>query len=236
MKIKGTTLTTEQEIAAKAIISGSTIKILAPAGAGKSLTLLAGARKLKGYGLNVSFNKALAISASKKFPKNCLCKTGHSLAYASVGRKYSKRLKKITGKSLSDSFDIGSPGHFITPANKGYQILETIRSFCYSNDPEITSSHVPFPKIALTDTQWEQAKENIAYFTKKVWDEMINESNSIPITHDIYLKLFALSKPNLKKDFIFFDETQDANPVMLDIIKQQRHSQKIFAGDPFQQI
>lgn len=236
MKLHGTALTTEQASAATAIISGSNIKIIAPAGAGKSLTLLAGARKLPGYGLNISFNKSLALSASKKFPKNCLCKTGHSLAFASVGRKYAKRLTKITGHSLSNFFDIGSPGHFMTPANKGYQILETIRSFCYSNDSELTSSHVPFPKIALTNAQWEQTRENIAYFSKKVWLEMIDESNSIPITHDIYLKLFALSKPDFKKDFIFFDETQDANPVMLDIINSQTESQRIFAGDPFQQI
>ena len=84
MKLKGTTLTQEQTDAAKAIIEGNNIKIIAPAGAGKSLTLLAGARKLSGYGLNISFNKSLAISASKKFPKNCLCKTGHALAFASI--------------------------------------------------------------------------------------------------------------------------------------------------------
>ena len=236
MKLKGTTLTTEQEDAAKAIINGANIKIIAPAGAGKSLTLLAGARKLKGYGLNISFNKSLAISASKRFPKNCLCKTGHSLAFASVGRKYSKRLTKITGQSLANSFDIGSPGHLKTPANKGYHILETIRAFCYSTDQEISLNHVPIPKIALTNKQFEQTRENISYFSQKVWQEMINESSSIPITHDVYLKLYALSKPKLKKDFIFFDETQDANPVMLDIINQQTNSQLIFAGDPFQQI
>ena len=236
MKLHGTTLTTEQTNAANAIISGKNIKIIAPAGAGKSLTLLAGARKLSGYGLNISFNKALAISSSKRFQKNCICKTGHSLAFASVGRKYSKRLTKITGQSLANTFDIGSPGHFKSPSNKGYSILETIRSFCYSNDPEITSSHVPIPKIALTDSQVEQTTSNVAYFANKVWKEMININSSIPITHDVYLKLYALSKPDLKKDFIFFDETQDANPVMLDIINSQTESQRIFAGDPFQQI
>jgi len=235
MKLKGTTLTPEQTDAAKAIIEGNNIKIIAPAGAGKSLTLLAGARKLKGYGLNISFNKALAISASKSFPKNCLCKTGHSLAFASVGRKYSKRLTKITGHSLANSFDIGSPGHLKSPANKGYHILETIRAFCYSNDNEISQSHVPIPKIALTKQQYKQTIDNISYFANKVWSEMIKTSASIPITHDVYLKLFALSKPVLKKDFIFFDETQDANPVMLDIIQNQ-NAQLIFAGDPFQQI
>ena len=51
---------------------------------------------------------------------------------------------------------------------------------------------------------------------------MINPFGSLPITHDVYLKLWALSDPDLKKDFIFFDETQDANPVILDIISKQQ--------------
>ena len=150
MKLKGVPLTTEQTQAAKAIIAGENCKIIAPAGSGKTTILQAGGRKISGYGLNISFNKSVAVKASKIFPKNIACSTGHALAFRSVGRKYSKRLTKLTGFSLSQSFDIGNPGHFKTLPNKAYQILETIRHFCYSSDQKISDHHVPFLKIQTT--------------------------------------------------------------------------------------
>jgi len=79
----------------------------------------------------------------------------------------------------------------------------------------------------------ERLRANLAYHAAELWKAMADKSCSIPITHDFYLKLWALSNPELSADFIIFDEAQDANPVMVDLVTKQS-CQKIFAGDPFQ--
>lgn len=37
----------------------------------------------------------------------------------------------------------------------------------------------------------------------------------VPMMHDGYLKIFQISRPQLKFDFILFDEAQDCNPATL---------------------
>jgi len=235
MQYKGTILTSEQSTAAKLLYSGVDCKIIAPAGSGKTFSLLAGSRQTAATGLNLSFNKAIAVSAGKKFSHNITCRTGHSMAFRSLGKYYSKRLMKLTGKSLSESFNIGKPGHFGTLSYKAYNILETIRRFCYSDDISIADHHVPKLQINASNELMEKLRYNLAYYANKLWVAMSARKSSIPITHDFYLKLWALSNPELSADFIIFDEAQDANPVMVDLVTKQS-CQKIFAGDPFQQI
>lgn len=70
---------------------------------------------------------------------------------------------------------------------------------------------------------------------KIVWARMVNEHDSIPLGHDGYLKLWALSNPILATDFILLDEAQDTNPVVLDVLKKQP-AQMIYVGDKYQQI
>jgi len=56
------------------------------------------------------------------------------------------------------------------------------------------------------------------------------------IGHDIYLKLWALSEPNIPADYVLFDEAQDADPLMLGILLRQKSAQVIYVGDAHQQI
>lgn len=235
MKYKGTTLTTEQAEAAKPISAGLSCRIIAPAGSGKTFSLLAGSRRRSGNGLNLSFNKAIADSASKKFATNITCRTGHSLAFQHVGKFYSRRLKKLTGATLAQNFDIGQTSIFGTPAFKGYNILETIRRFCYSNDLEIQPKHAPKLQINGNEELQDKLRANLSHFAAKVFEEMSSRSSNLPITHDFYLKKWAMEAKPLPYDFIIFDEAQDANPVMVDLIIKQK-CQQVFAGDPFQQI
>ena len=234
MKYKGKILTAEQENHINTITQGSNHAIQAPPGSGKTFLLLALARKMKGQGLSVSFNKLLAIEAGKKFSSSVTCKTGHALAYAAVGFKYRKRLKKLTGKHLADVMDIGEWQLYNSPSNKGYLILNTIRKYCYSADKIINYKHLPQLTI-LNDANIDLMKEDLIYYSNLVFDEMLREGSDLPITHDVYLKIWALSNPIIKMDYIFFDEYQDSNPVIADIIKRQS-CQKIFVGDQFQQI
>ena len=71
---------------------------------------------------------------------------------------------------------------------------------------------------------------------RKLWEAMINSNNEIGITHDAYLKLYQLSKRKIRNiDFILIDESQDANPAVLDILDNQ-DIQRIYVGDQYQQI
>jgi len=236
-KYKGTELSQEQSLAVDLGLEGNNLILQAPAGSGKTMTLLVLARKIKGSGYNITFSKNSTIEAASKFPKNTtICKTGHALAFGAEGYKYKDRLAKLTGKQLTEIMDLGSPGIYNTINNKAYQILETIRYFCYSADNQILPSHVPWPITNATKYVIEKEQEEIAQLSQKLWQKLINPSETIPITHDVYLKIWALGQPRLNKDFILFDESQDANPVMLDVILNQLNTQVIFAGDRFQQI
>lgn len=235
IKYKGKTLTAEQENHVLTITgSRDNYAIQAPPGSGKTFLLLALARKMKGYGLNVSFNKLLSVEAQKKFSQSVLCKTGHALAYGECGHKYRKRLKRLTGKLLTDVEDIGDWQMFNSPANKGYLILHTIRRYCYSSAARITASHVPQLNI-LGEGDIEWLREDLTQQSQAIFDKMTDINCELPVTHDIYLKVWALTQPVIRKDYIFFDEYQDSNPVIADTIKRQS-CQKIFVGDAFQQI
>ena len=235
IKYKGKTLTTEQEKHILTIIkSKNDYAIQAPPGSGKTFLLLALARKMSGYGLSISFNKLLAIEARSKFCKSVTCKTGHALAYGSVGYKYKAKLRKLTGKYLADVEDIGDWQLYNSPANKGYLILNTIRKYCYSSDKIISKRHLPKLTI-LNDENIELMQEDLIRQSAKIFGKMTDLNNDLPVTHDVYLKVWALTDPIIRKDYIFFDEYQDSNPVIAQIIKNQ-DCQKIFVGDQFQQI
>ena len=202
IKYKGKTLTTEQELHVNTILDGNNYAIQAPPGSGKTFLLLAMARKMSGYGLSISFNKLLAQEAATKFSSNIMCKTGHALAYGAIGYKYKKKLSKLTGKQLADTFDIGEWQLYNSPANKGYLILNTIRKYCYSSDEVIQYKHLPRLTI-LQDTDLDIMREDLVQHANLVFNEMSDVNKPMPITHDVYLKIWALTNPIINKDFIF---------------------------------
>lgn len=72
-----------------------------------------------------------------------------------------------------------------------------------------------------------------------LWDRnnMPDIKDRIDNGHSFYLKYWQLSAPILSQyDVILFDEAQDADPLMLDILGRQTSSQVIYVGDPHQQI
>ena len=52
------------------------------------------------------------------------------------------------------------------------------------------------------------------------------------VTHNCW----QLGDPFIPADYIMFDEAQDANPVMLAIVANQHHAQRVYVGDAYQQI
>jgi len=67
---------------------------------------------------------------------------------------------------------------------------------------------------------------------------MRTATNTIAIPHDAYLKMFVMSAGNLGYDTVIFDEAQDANPIMLHLLKTQYStgSKVIMLGDRHQSI
>lgn len=53
--------------------------------------------------------------------------------------------------------------------------------------------------------------------------------------HDGYLKLWALSRPQARLDYLLVDEAQDINPVVLGVLTRM-NCPVVYVGDPYQQI
>jgi hypothetical protein len=76
-----------------------------------------------------------------------------------------------------------------------------------------------------------------------VWEKSLDYWNRVtdlgdfvfPLDHDSYLKMWQISQPVLDFDVIIFDEAQDADPVMVNIIENQS-AIKLWVGDTQQQI
>lgn len=236
-EFRGITLTEEQSFSVDCILTGEDTKNLAPAGSGKTFTLEAAASEMFNHrGLYLAFNKAIADEAGRKFGPGVDCRTGHSLAYRAEGYKFRERLGKITGMMIANSCDMGDMSAFPTKAKKGYVILDTLRRFCYSADNRIDFHHVPIVKGPYKDAEVKQIREEIVPIARTVWNIVSDEKSSIPVTHDYYLKIWALKNPQIGVDYILFDEAQDANPVILDIVTNQKSTQRVYVGDKFQQI
>ncbi len=200
--------TAEQKMAIGFMNTGGDTKVQAPAGSGKTWLLKKGSSSMpERRGTYLAFNKAIADEAKDTFPRNVECRTGHSLAFGAVGRKYAHRLKPLPGFKLAQEYDIGATHMFPTKTAKGYLILDTIRNFCFSNDDELGVKHVPYLGKKITDIDLlEFSYQELPIQAQKIMSLMMDENENIPITHDLYLKMWALGKPKINKDFLLFDE------------------------------
>jgi superfamily I DNA/RNA helicase len=127
--------------------------------------------------------------------------------------------------------------HVLQPRSQGYLVLETLRRFMQSADKALDLKHVPRHGSLVTATEptMKAVKEFALHAANHVWDRMKDHNDSIPLGHDGYLKLWALSDPVIAADFILLDEAQDTNPVVLDVLQRQS-AQMIYVGDKYQQI
>jgi superfamily I DNA/RNA helicase len=74
-----------------------------------------------------------------------------------------------------------------------------------------------------------------AQHIEPLWNAMRHATQGLPLGHDGYLKLWALTKPQLGADYLLIDETQDLNPVLLDVLARNA-CPTVYVGDPYQQI
>lgn len=231
--------------------TGADFKIMAYAGAGKTSTLTQIANALPPYkkGQYIAFNKEIVTDASTKFPSSVRCSTAHGLAFGAVGRMYVNRLNqaRTPPELLAEHFDVsgidykkdGEKNLFALPPGKVVlAALATLQNFVKSAATEPHDKHVTLPaEFSRGGIDFEQKtyRYNQVKLAKEMWADLQSKEGVCRFTHDHYLKIWQLSDPVINKDYILFDEAQDADPVMLDIVKRQQ-CQKIICGDSYQSI
>lgn len=212
---------------------GGKLVVIAFAGTGKTTTLIKYALANPTLRiLYIAYNRAIRDEASEKFPANVECKTSHQLAYASFGKLYKDkltpnlRIKDVAGVVESRDLEYLS------------LVSQALHAFMADCTEHVMPQHVP-----MHDHKSSLTPEKKALFgavvadANRVWSQMVDRESPVPMTHDGYLKLFQLSRPNLARRYgaILLDEAQDSTPVVTDIVLSQPVA-TILVGDPHQQI
>lgn len=210
------------------------IKVVAYSGTGKSSTLVGYAearpeRKM----LYLAYNAAIAAEAKIKFPSNVECRTGHSLAFS----KAQPYIERNGGKGLGDVKGIEVARAMQAAPMYARMSLSALANYFNSADRELTIDHVKEGLDPGKETS-EQTIANILDLTKALWKRIQDPKDvTFKMPHDGYLKLFQLSNPDLSRfSVILFDEAQDANPVITEIIKSQKTAGIVTVGDKHQSI
>lgn len=239
--------TPEQQSALETALSRQSFKIVAYAGAGKTTTLKLIGDNLQGRGLYLAFNKTIATEASQKFPKHITCRTFHSLAFRHTDRNITAKLQLprlspqhlakdlgLTPLQVKRKMDGKSQLVTLTPERQARFVADAVSYFCSTHASYPAPRHLQLPSwVELHEA--DELRDTLYPFVEKRWLQSIDPYHHGGIGHDIYLKLWALSKPIIPADFILFDEAQDADPLMMGILTSQS-AQVIYVGDAHQQI
>lgn len=243
--------TKEQEDIIFVASKGEDLVIEAKAGSAKtsSLVMIANALHKKGLtGMYLAFNKAIAEEAKDKFPNSVDCRTIHSLAYSNLNKEMKSKLSmtNLFANQFAERYkfkaefvhEVGNVEEvkFVSVSGVWTMVKNTIENFCKSSDESLSKHHVAklewmYIKKFYTD----KLEQKVLEVSKKYWKDITDEFTTIPLTHDAYLKLYALSGKCPNVDYILIDEAQDCNPIMLQII-ERFPKQKIIVGDSYQNI
>lgn len=238
--------TPEQSAAVDAFRTVADMVIQAGAGAGKTSTLKLLAQSAPHrQGVYIAYNRAIADDAAKSFPASVTCSTAHSLAYRAVGKHYRARLNsgrmpaQLVAQHLgiSDRVQLGTDVPELLPKHVARVAMDTVARFCRTADPELAPHHVPHVN-GFDSPAAHRALAALAFpYAVRVWADLQRvKGGTFPFTHDCYLKLWQLTRPQLAADYVLLDEAQDADPVIASIVGNQGHAQRIAVGDSAQAI
>jgi len=223
-------LTSEQQSVVSS--TAQTLAVNAFAGTGKTSTLVAfaGARPNRRM-LYLAFNRSVAEEARARFPANVEAKTSHSLAFYQYGSRYKSKLGNPCAFHVRNvlrppySSDLGLVFSSLA--------LEAVERFLMSSSEELLKSHVSAGRAQALKID----PHDVWVAANKVWAVMQDANDpSIPMPHDGYLKLYQLSRPNLKKyAYILLDEAQDTNPCLFKLFYDQDVG-RVLVGDEHQNI
>ena len=232
--------TEEQGAIMDGCAAGLDLVVEAGAGTGKTTTLRLAASGMKGRGLYVAYNRAIAQDAKRQFPKHVQCSTAHSLAYQVVGRDYRGRLNlHVPARREAELLRIVEPLRVsrdlvLAPAQLARLASEAVDAFAHSADDEVKARHVP-ALDGVEASEMEALRREVLPHARSLWERTQAVDAQHRYTHDYYLKAWALTRPKLAADFILLDEAQDSNPVVAQLVQAQQ-CQRIAVGDSAQAI
>jgi superfamily I DNA/RNA helicase len=209
---------------------GDYLLVMSGAGTGKTSVLVEYAKaNPRVRMLYVCYNKAIKLEAVRKFPKNVVCRTLHSIAWKMKGVALQHKIKQ--GMRLGDIKRLINTNDW----NIAREIETVFNNYLCSASSKIGKEHATF--INPKTSRQEQRQSLIIAAAERVWQAAIDPNSEFPATHDVYLKLYCLDRPSMHKWFgtILFDEAQDANPVVSDWVYGQK-TRFIVVGDSHQQL
>lgn len=237
--------TEQQSFAADAVRSGKRVRIAAYAGTGKTSSLVFIAGQDRRRSTYLAFNKSIAMDAKSKFPRHVDCLTTHAMAFRAMRPTFARMPDKMTNnfngglaaRALGlKALDVG-PSIKLSPRAYGAIVVEAVRRYMRSGAEKMGEWCVPMDGALGNVTPAVESAFKVAVLGKAwhLWSLMIDPSNPFPLSHDGYLKLWALGRPTIPGDVIFLDEAQDTNGVVLSLILHQT-AQVVCVGDQHQQL
>jgi len=235
---------------AKNMQVGDILKIEASAGCAKSSSLVFVAEEVVVNSICLVFNKVSQEDASKLFPEHVECKTTHALAYRTTGITISHKLTRPqgnyvnvlgTGNEIAKYFklDAYEQGDIkLPPAYLGLLVKYACNKFEQSAEDKITKDLLLglFKAKEIKESHHKALSKLLLPCVKKLYELRSNPESDVLATHDTYLKMYQLTKPQLGYEVIYLDEAQDSNECVLDIVANQKGSKVILVGDSDQAI
>ncbi|OMC51986.1 hypothetical protein A5742_17815 [Mycolicibacterium fortuitum] len=169
-------------------------------------------------------------------------KIGEELRLLGIGRASRCLAATIDVDAVTPTDDgIRVPRHdpSFTVQRRFYTLTrKTVDKFCQSADDEVTWKHVP--SLAELQPQLRPlVRRELIASGQRMWDELCRPTSPLGTGHGHYLKAWALTRPAIGSpgDVLLYDECQDANPVLAEVVVAQRgRVQLALVGDEFQQI
>ncbi len=243
VRLNGFRPTDEQVAILDACAAGQNVVVEALAGTGKTTTLKALAAQFYDRdGLYLAFNKTVAREAEGAMGARVKVSTAHALAYQAVGKQYGHRLPgnpgstRMSAKRVASYFRVKAAqlsDTTLNPVNVVRLAQATVNNYVKSDDRELSLKHLPSRVAGLHNPN--ELWTYVEPVAKQVWDDLRVPTGKLFFSHDVYLKLWALTNPVLPGAYVMFDEAQDADPVIAAIVKRQAQ-QKVYVGDENQGI
>lgn len=253
LRMPSVCLTEEQsQIVVKTLAPTELLLVSAFAGTGKTSTLRMYALLRPHLRiLYLCFNVSVREEAQRCFPSNVTCKSVHQLAYAACGYRFRQKLagdqlraEDMANLSLFDTLVAAErqrrrPAGEVDAALQRLESVEaclaTLKGFLNSADTSLSEKHLPHPLPGpLLDGSI--SREAVCNIAKELWRRMCDPTDSeVKTTHGGYLKIYSLSRPELKYDLVMLDEAQDCNPAIASVVTSQSCA-RILVGDEHQAI
>ena len=210
--------------------------MIAYAGTGKTTTLqMISDAMPERRGMYLAFNKAIAGEAQNKFHRNVDCRTFHSLAFRGVPRGVTDKLRlpRLSPSFIAKEYRLqpitlrrmmgGRYEKYVLMPSRLASLVANAVSY-FARPARNTLLLDIFRRNWLHPDDITELQTHLYSAVERRWLESIDPNHQAGIGHDIYLKLWALSEPNIPADYVLFDEAQDADPLMLGILLRQKYS------------